>query len=385
SEPLPSPVFLQVELEEPLPEVSSPIMIGAELADSTDPGSEKEEDHHPAEVEPAAVLTLPTEHAPAVHICSSASLEQEQGPQEPLKKEIDSPVCAVSAEVANVPDAPGGHEDHQPVKTEPAAVPTLATAQVPAQFLLIAPPLPPKQDEPLKEAKSEIAAANEAPKADPNVASPNPTTKTVYNAEFYIRQALKNRQQARAPRFTYSSSASPAVIRPKENDTAARGETGRGKLVPIYPETAGSNIAGSNKGRQFDIATIVLGVVVLACAVLMSVLVGLRLTGHHSTHPTHKVPSANAVSIGEQSTAPSNTSPASLPIGAAADSTAASLPLAGSSSISGQEIRVSGAQSEGLATASAYAADSLRIQEDGKEAARPLPAALAEKRNAASR
>jgi hypothetical protein len=382
SEPLPSSTFLQFGPEEPRQEVNSPIMLEPELVDSTDPSSESEEEHHPAEVEPSAVLTLPTDQSPAAQICSSASQELEQGTQEPLKKKIDSPVLAVLAEVANAPDVPGGDEHHQPVEIEPAAVPTLATIQAPAQPLLIAPPMSPKQDEPVKEAKSENTVANEASQADPNSVSLNPATKTVYNAEFYIRQALKNRERARAPRFTYSPNASPAVIRPKEkeNDAAVREETGRSKLVPIFPE-----MAGSNKGRQFDIATIVLGLVVLTCAVLMSVLVGLRLTGHHSTHPAHKVTSANAVSIGEQKMAPSNTSTAPFRLGAAGDSTADSLPLAGSSSMSGQKTRVSGAQSEGQATASAYAADSLRIQEDGKEAARSLPAAAADKRNAASR
>jgi hypothetical protein len=378
SEPLPSSTFLQVEPEYSRSEVNSPIMVEAELVDSTDPSSESEEEHHPAEAEPAAVLTQPTDHAPAVHIRGSASQEQEQVPEELLKIEVNSPVLSVQAEAVIAPDAPGSDEHPQPVEIEPEAVPMLA--QAPAQLLLIASPLSPKQDEPLEEAKSEIAAGNEAPRAESNIVSPNPATKTVYNAEFYIRQALKNRERARAPRFTYSPNVSQAVIRPKENDASAREETGRSKLVPIFPETA-----GSNKGRQFDIATIVLGVVVLACAVLMSVLVGLRLTGHHSTHPTHRVTSANAVSTVEQNISPSNASAQSLPLGAAGNSTADSLHLPGSSSISGQEIPVSGAQLEGRATASAYAADSLRIQEDGKEAAHAVPAAPAEKRNAASK
>jgi hypothetical protein len=69
---------------------------------------------------------------------------------------------------------------------------------------------------------------------------------------------------------------------------AADWETGGSESAPPLPE-----LTGSNSGRQFEVLTIVLAVVVLVCAVFMTVLVGLRLTGHHSIPPsTHKTATA---------------------------------------------------------------------------------------------
>jgi hypothetical protein len=99
--------------------------------------------------------------------------------------------------------------------------------------------------------------------------------KVCHDAESSSEPPLKN-QGARVPRFADASYALPSVPQLDECD-AADWETGGSESAPPLPE-----LTGSNSGRQFEVLTIVLAVLVLVCAVFMSVLVGLRLTGHHS-------------------------------------------------------------------------------------------------------
>ena len=181
----------------------------------------------------------------------------------------------------------------------------------------------------------------------------------------------------RQPWFTGVRDASHPPPRPEKGDGAER-ET-------LRNESAGAHLeqARPNRGRQHDRVTIALAGVVLACAVLMTVLVVLRF-GVHRAKATHKGASANVVAATPQQNAnSSNGSASSLPAGTVGNSASTdSSSAAGSPGASGEKVTPSTAQPGAGAAVAPASSDDLQISKDGKEVLRVPPPASGEKQKA---
>ena len=191
------------------------------------------------------------------------------------------------------------------------------------------------------------------------------------------QRALKN-LQASEPRSTGVPDASTSVRPPGECDVA-EWETRRNESADVYPD-----LATPNGGRQPDAVTIALGVFVLVCAVLLSVLVGVHWGWHRATAEyTHKPKSANRIAsrTQQQNTSSSNAGASALLTAVGNSASADSLPAVGTSAMSRQKVGAAAAQPQPRSAVATPPPGSLLIYENEKEIFRKLPAP-GEKQNA---
>jgi len=342
AEPMPGTASL--EREEFVKEFKSPMVPPAEIIKP--PALSSLEDHHPAEEEAPTVPMLPEVHASAEPTPDAASLQQVR---EELLKEFESAMFLAPEELGNSP-TPSSMEDHHPGEEEPAT--TLKTGYDPLQ--------------------RSVDVRESAPHADLNEAA-----KPLYDAELSSDLALQKLRAVSEHRLSEAPDAFSPVTGPEEGSIAER-ETRRIESAVFHPEPASPKV-----GRKLDVVTVVLGVVVLACAVLLSVLVGLRLSGRNPVAEfAHKAKSASgtALKTPDQNTSPANASPP--PTGATGNATSDSLPAAGTSPMSGSNVGAPAAPSEGRAAAASPPAGTHPIRENRKEALPTVPSAPVEKQSA---
>jgi TonB family protein len=197
--------------------------------------------------------------------------------------------------------------------------------------------------------------------------------------EMLAQRALKNLQQASERRLTGVPDASPSVAPPQECDVAER-ETRRNESADVYPD-----LASPNGGRQPDGVTIALGVFVLVCAFLLSVLVGVHWARHRATAEyTHKPKSANTIAsrTEQQNTSSSNAGASALLMAVGNSASADSLPVVGTSAMSRPKVGAAAAPPRPRSAVATPPPGSLLIYENGKEIFRKLPSAPGEKQNA---
>ncbi|MGA7909630.1 MAG: TonB family protein, partial [Candidatus Sulfotelmatobacter sp.] len=150
-------------------------------------------------------------------------------------------------------------------------------------------------------------------------------------------------------------------------------ETRKGEPAVVYPD-----LIRPTQGTQFDVVTIALGLIVLAFAILLSVLIGLRLSGHRvAINPAHSVKAVNSNPSNPpaENSAPANPG-AAVPSGTNGNSTSTDSSASSAPPISGPTAETTASRREGPASAAIPPASSPTIHQ-GKELPRTLPAAPA--------
>jgi TonB family protein len=105
-------------------------------------------------------------------------------------------------------------------------------------------------------------------------------------------------------------------------------ETRRAEPAVVYPDLVYRDVVRPTRRHQLDIATMVLGVIVLAFAALMSVLIGIRLGGYQTpAWHARSVKSAGAAQPQAESSTPINSDTA--PVAAAAENSTPAAPRVG--------------------------------------------------------
>ncbi len=142
----------------------------------------------------------------------------------------------------------------------------------------------------------------------------------------------------------------------------------RDEWEPTYPAEA-----LPSSGTQFDGVTLVLAVIVFACAVLLSTLVGLHFGRQASVDRVHKVNSKSRVAskMPPQNLDLANSNAPAFPARASNSGPTAASPSLGGPAPIGQSVGTSATASRGVVPP----AGSLLIYENGKEVYRMLPAA----------
>ena len=312
------------------------------------------DDYPPAE---DAAPAAPTLAEAQVSTKSTPDIESAEQKSEELPQQLESPLFVAPEEISNSPFLGDRREQHPPEEKAPTASKPASDSQPqPANSCEVAPHIAP-------------------PKAAPPEQEP----------KLPARRRPKNRKRVSEPRLIAAPKAASPVKRPEEPDVVAP-ETPRNEPAVAYP-----SLASENSGRQFDVVTVVLGVVVLACAVLMSVVIGLHLSRYRApADHTHKAKTANATVLRTQeNTSSSNASPASLPAGAVGNSVSTdSSAVVGTSAATGAKVGSGPKAGAPVAPRNAKAApatsvaNSHPIHKSENEVARALPPAPAEKESA---
>jgi protein TonB len=283
------------------------------------------------------VLTLPKVQDPIEPVPATVALGQER--EELLEQlRIKSPLFVPQSKMGNSPVA--GDPDRRPAAEESVAIPLSPKVQDPIENLPGTVSLEQEREELLEQFKSPlfVAKAEMGKLSDPgNMGEHHPG--------------------GNESRLTGVPDTLPPVKRAEERDDA-EWETRADESAAVRSE-----VAHQNGRRHLDRVTVILGVVVLAFAVLLITLVGFRFGRHRTTADyVHDASSTTSTASGtqQQNVSSSNAGASSLPIGAPESSASTATP-------------------SGVV---APPADPLANSGNGKESLRTPPAAHDEKQHA---
>ncbi|MGA8867119.1 MAG: TonB family protein [Candidatus Sulfotelmatobacter sp.] len=192
--------------------------------------------------------------------------------------------------------------------------------------------------------------------------------------EALAQRTLKNLQRASEPLVVAAPEVTPPV-KPLEERRFAEWERPEQQLADLYvPEV------GQSRVRQVDGVTLALGVVVFACAVLLSTLVGLHFGRERAVVGSAHVRKAASGPINPQPNNPSVSNGAAASTGNQNEGMPNSTTAAGPSAAGAQKAGTSVAQTG--TRPSVAPAGGLLVYDNGKEVFRMLPSASGGKQDA---